>query len=61
VVPLSFEDIPNKFKGRMLIREYVKYVYDNKLYTPEMEQAYHHLKRLNYLTWLAFPVKKIFI
>jgi hypothetical protein len=56
VVPIKFEDFPNKFKGRMLWRENLKHVVDNKLYTEEMEKAYKHLKVLNYITWLSFPV-----
>ena len=57
VVPIKFEDFPNKFKGRMLWREHIKHVVDNKLYTEEMEKAYNHLKVLNYITWLSFPVQ----
>jgi len=56
VVPIKFEDFTNKFRGRMLWREHLKHVVENKLYTEEMEKAYKHLKVLNYITWLAFPV-----
>jgi hypothetical protein len=52
----KFNDYPNKYKGFMLAREYSKYVVDNNLYTPEMEKAYSHLKRLNYMSYLALPV-----
>jgi len=58
-VPIKFDDSPNKFKGRMLLRENIKHVVDNKLYTEEMENAYRHLKFLNYITWLSFPVRII--
>jgi hypothetical protein len=57
VVPIKFEDFPNKFKGRMLIRENIKHLVDNKLYTEEMERAYRHLSILSAITWLSFPVK----
>ena len=40
----------------MLARQYMKYIVKNNQYTNEMIEAYNHLRRLNYYTYLAFPV-----
>jgi hypothetical protein len=56
---MAFEDFTNKYKGLTLAREYLKFAVDNKLYTPEMERAYKHLKFWNTMSYLAIPVSKI--
>jgi hypothetical protein len=56
VVPLQFEDYENKWKARMLFREYKKYVEDNGLKTQEMKDAESHLKKLIFISYLGFPV-----
>jgi hypothetical protein len=56
---MAFEDFTNKYKGLTLAREYLKFAVDNKLYTPEMERAYKHLKFWNTISYLAIPVRKI--
>jgi hypothetical protein len=58
VVPLSFEDFPNKYKAAMLKREYMKYVVDNHLYTADMEKALRHLRVWNWASYLSIPVKR---
>ena len=40
----------------MLARQYANYVIANKLYTPEMEEAFHHISKLNFITYLSIPV-----
>jgi hypothetical protein len=54
---MSFDDLPNKYRGSQLAREYVKFAIDKGLYTEEMEKAYNHLKFWNYMSWMAFPVR----
>lgn len=57
-MPLAFEDFPNKYRGAMLTREYMKFVVDNDLYTKDMEKAYKHLKFWNTMSYLSIPVRK---
>ena len=57
---MRFEDGPNKWKSKMLLREYLKWVVDNKMQTTEMEKAYYHLKRDNFMTWLSIPAGLFF-
>ncbi len=50
------DDWENKWKGKMLTKQYANYIVANKLYTPEMEKAFNHLYRLNIITYLSIPV-----
>ena len=52
----SADDWENKWKGKMLAKQYANYIVANKLYTPEMEAAFNHIYRLNVITYLSIPV-----
>ena len=57
--PKSADDWENKWKGKMLAKQYANYIVANKLYTPEMEAAFNHIYRLNIVTYLSIPVTNV--